>query len=288
MKTARKWTVPGINSYGGGSDITDLDQNGWPNTDAELVVWHGIKNMNGTYYLEGESNAMPTISAGYGNAEIQNFKYRGGRFSANLIYHSTDGSGLMLRFMDTAGGIRNVRLMRPRTVGSSIPYSTNVTFTDQAKKLVANFKVIRFLWSIDCWNGPWQTNWDDRIKPAYCSYNRGTDEVYSSPSGQASITWAGKGMSSEGIDLNNTSIYIIGPLTLQNEFLAYVINKEIGSKCSIFDRELHSFSPEQTSNIDDSKENKLILIDTEDQSFEEILKNTIINGTFSHGLARDF
>jgi DNA-binding NarL/FixJ family response regulator len=91
-------------------------------------------------------------------------------------------------------------------------------------------------------------------------------------------------MSSEGIDLNNTSIYIIGPLTLQNEFLAYVINKEIGSKCSIFDRELHSFSPEQTSNIDDSKENKLILIDTEDQSFEEILKNTIINGTFSHGL----
>ena len=154
MKTARKWTVPGLNSYGGGSDITNLDQNGWPNTDAELVVWHGINNMNGTYYLEGESNAKPVISTGYGNAEIQNFKYSEGRFTANLIYHSTDGSGLMLRFMDTDGGIRNVRLMRPRTVGSSIPYSTATTFTDQAKKLVANFRVIRFLWSIDCWNGP--------------------------------------------------------------------------------------------------------------------------------------
>lgn len=91
-------------------------------------------------------------------------------------------------------------------------------------------------------------------------------------------------MGFNNIDLKNSTIYIIGPLTLQNEFLSYVINKEIGAKCSIFDRELHSFSTEQNSDINDNADNKLILIDTEDQSFEEILKNTITNGTFYNGL----
>lgn len=89
-------------------------------------------------------------------------------------------------------------------------------------------------------------------------------------------------MSTDKIDLSNSSIYIIGPLTLQNEFLAYVINKEIGVKCSIFDRELNSFSLEPSSDIRDNKEISMILIDTEDQSFEEILKNIVTNGNFSN------
>jgi DNA-binding NarL/FixJ family response regulator len=91
-------------------------------------------------------------------------------------------------------------------------------------------------------------------------------------------------MSSDNVDSNNSNVFIIGPLTLQNEFLSYVINKEIGTKCSIFDRELNSFSENITNDSGDSGENNLILIDTEDQSFEEILKSIATNGSFSKGL----
>lgn len=91
-------------------------------------------------------------------------------------------------------------------------------------------------------------------------------------------------MKSDNMDLGSSKIHIIGSLTLQNEFLAYVVNKEIGAKCSIFDRELHSFSSNETDDISNNKDNGLILIDTEDQSFEEILKTTITNGDFSSQL----
>jgi len=90
-------------------------------------------------------------------------------------------------------------------------------------------------------------------------------------------------MSLEQQDLSTSSIYIIGTLNLQNEFLSYVINKEIGSKCSIYDRELNTFSDYQNSDNGDNNKN-LILIDMEDQSFEEILMRITTNKTISNGL----
>jgi len=183
MKTARKWVTPG--SYGGGSDVS-IDNNGWPTVDAETVVWHGMYRMNGTYRLEGESNTQPTISAGFGGADIQNFTYTQGRFSANVIYTSTASNGLLLTFTNTGGGVRNVKLMRPQTAGSSTPYNTSTSFTNQVKSIVSKFKVVRFMWTVDAWNGPWQVAWADRVKPSYCSYNRGANET--------NIGWAGKGM----------------------------------------------------------------------------------------------
>jgi len=95
-------------------------------------------------------------------------------------------------------------------------------------------------------------------------------------------------MSPENVEMSISSIFILGPLTLQNEFLAYVINKEIGAKCSICDRELNSFSPGMNVASGDNEGKQLILIDTEDQSFEEILKSLMTNGNFAHGLVALF
>lgn len=79
----------------------------------------------------------------------------------------------------------------------------------------------------------------------------------------------------------NTRVYIIGPLTLQNEFLLYVIKKEVGVECSIFDRDLITFP--NGINLDNVDENDkiLILIDSETQSFEEIQKSIITNEKLS-------
>ena len=90
-----------------------------------------------------------------------------------------------------------------------------------------------------------------------------------------------------GVDagnFENSKIYIVGPLTLQNEFLSSVIKKEICGNCFIFDRELNSFSESQNTESGGGSEKRLILIDTEDQSFEEILKSILTNGNISNDL----
>jgi len=80
-------------------------------------------------------------------------------------------------------------------------------------------------------------------------------------------------------DLSSSKVFILGSLTLQNEFLLYVIKKEILPDCSIFDRELNAFAMSHNEYNGESKTKKkaLILIDTEYQSFEEILNSIISN-----------
>lgn len=88
-------------------------------------------------------------------------------------------------------------------------------------------------------------------------------------------------MKSETAEYIDSKVYIVGPLTLQNEFLLYVIKKEIGTDCSIFDRELNSFSAGTSNNNGENNLKRLVLIDTEDQSFEEILKSIAVNDNFA-------
>lgn len=186
MKSARDWTEPGL--YGHGERVA-VDGNGWPLADAETVVWHGIRKMNGTYRLEGSSASRPTIATGYGGGEILNFAYSDGRFSADLLYSSTGGDGLLLIFQDTGGGVRDVSLMRPVRPGSGESYQRGTVFTDDSKRLTEKFSVVRFMTPVDGWNGPWQAEWADRVSPTYCSFNRNSGSPY--------VGWAGNGMAWE-------------------------------------------------------------------------------------------
>ncbi|MBB6479243.1 response regulator transcription factor [Spirochaeta isovalerica] len=79
----------------------------------------------------------------------------------------------------------------------------------------------------------------------------------------------------------NTRVFIIGPLTLQNEFLLYVIKKEIGIECTIYDQELNSFPANLKIDNITYDEKMLILIDSEHQSFEEIQKSIVTNEKLS-------
>jgi hypothetical protein len=186
MKMARDWKVPG--NYGNG-EFVPVDDKGWPTEDAEIIIWHGNHSMNGSYYIEGYSDQEPNISAGYGGGNIRNFTYRKGKFSLELDYTADGGDGLLLIFRNTGGGVRDLKVMRPLSPGSSQYYPTSSTFTTEAKSLVEPFDVVRFMWPVDGWNGPWQTAWEDRVQPDYCSFNRGSQET--------GIGWAGKGIAWE-------------------------------------------------------------------------------------------
>jgi len=91
-------------------------------------------------------------------------------------------------------------------------------------------------------------------------------------------------MSSEKTDLSNSIIFIVGALTLQNELLTYVINKETGAICTIIDKELNSFSDCKNLDIEQNNHKNLFLIDTDNKCFEEILQHVTTNTNVSNGV----
>ena len=90
-------------------------------------------------------------------------------------------------------------------------------------------------------------------------------------------------MNESNFDYTKCNVLILGSSNLQNEFLRYVINKEIHAACSIYDQDLSSF-PEcldiDLININSKK--TMIFIDSADHSFEKILKVIITNPHLSN------
>ena len=224
MKTARIWTETGDYSagtgeYGNGDPIPDslLDDNGWPLTDAECVVWGGMNNMHGTYYLELESDVQPKVSFNHtAGARIVSSSYSNGIYSAKVQIDNSASCALLLTVLNTGNGFKNVKFMKPVEPGATEWYSTDTTFTDQCKKLVENASVVRFLWPIDGWNGPWQIEWDERVQPDYCSFNRGaSSETY--------VFWAGYGIPWEyGIQFCNETekdMWLVLPAGASDDYI---------------------------------------------------------------------
>ena len=72
--------------------------------------------------------------------------------------------------------------------------------------------------------------------------------------------------------LEGHNVFIVGPLNLQNEFLLYVVEREVGVNCRIYDQDLRKFYVDES--ISEAGEvPSLILIDSAAQSFESVLKD---------------
>lgn len=166
MRTARDWKrIDGTNAT--------LDANGWPTHDAKAIIWHGIDNMQGTYRLS--FNGQANIATGFGSATVSNKVYDAAtnKTTATLVYNSTDGAGLELSFTSSGSGVKNVKLMRPLTPGSTSSYSETTTFTTQIKNLIAKFSAIRFMdWSATNSNNC--VNWSERVLPTQKQSSSGT------------------------------------------------------------------------------------------------------------------
>ncbi len=160
MEVARQWCKGAYYT----STPVNLDSNGWPTEDANIVVWHGVSKMNGTYKLIFNGSAA-AITIGFGPASITNAHYdsKTNTTYADIVYKSTENYGLLLGFKGTKGGIRNVKLMRPLLPGSTESYDPSVTFTTPFKNMMSKFSVIRFL-SWEKINGSPDSLWENRTK----------------------------------------------------------------------------------------------------------------------------
>lgn len=147
-----------------------VDANGWPTEDFMFVPWAGIDRMEGTYKIS--FNGQATITAEWASATFNNQSYNSATNTTTLdmVFSSTGQTSLRLKFSGTGGNVKNIKMMRPKTVGGTVCY-TNEIFTDQFKSLISKYSVIR---TLNCTksNGSNHKEWSDRLTPSYASYQR--------------------------------------------------------------------------------------------------------------------
>lgn len=84
-------------------------------------------------------------------------------------------------------------------------------------------------------------------------------------------------MITESASLHSCSVFIVGPLNLQNEFFSYVLRKELAFSCSIVETSPLELSLETDSPDDSATHRNLILIDAEHLSVDEALQALELN-----------
>jgi hypothetical protein len=144
MRSHRQWGQPDASDKPVG-----LDANGWPMADASCLVYHGLLtgNNHGTYRLSFDcaNPAGVAVAEDLGGGAIQNRTISGNRVSCDLVISDTNNSQCLLRFTNTRGGVRNVKLMRPVSLGSSTSYPQDKVFADPLLAAVAPFAVLRYM-----------------------------------------------------------------------------------------------------------------------------------------------
>jgi hypothetical protein len=148
------------------------DSNGWPLADCNILVWQDPRHMQGTYRLwfttQNASTDARTVTVTGGTLGNQSYDAAANLASYTIVFGDTGGSLLRLYFRNTGGGVKNVKLMRPITVGAATAYDTSVTFTTSALTVCRKFSALRFMQVVNALSGNMVANWSDRTRPGYC------------------------------------------------------------------------------------------------------------------------
>jgi hypothetical protein len=165
------------------------DADGWPLGDCNILVWQDPRRMNGTYRLwfttqNAAANAGAVTVTG---ATLTNRQYdaAANMVRADITVADTGQSLLRLYFTNTAGGVKNVKMLRPLVPGSATPYDTTVTFTTSALNLCRKFSVLRFMQVVNTLSSNMIANWADRTKKSYCCQQARTF----GGTGSAGVAW---------------------------------------------------------------------------------------------------
>jgi len=194
-----------------------LDANGWPTEDAEIIVFHGFSNPQGTYKLSFTGKA--NITFGWGGASINNQFYDAATNTTTADIIISPSNALYMRFAQTNGGIKNVKLMRPLLPGSTESYPVTATFTNEVKQIASKFSVVRFM-DFTATNTP-EVNlngtWAERTQPSY---------FYGSYAGQGG--YQGKGVAWEYAiqfcNETNTDAWINVPYNADDNYITQLAN----------------------------------------------------------------
>ncbi len=183
FQTNREWEGP---AYGSGA--ISLDQNGWPNEDAGCVVWHGYEHKSGTYRLifEGQADVSWEWASG---VSIENKSYNSSTntTTADLVF-SQKCNAFRIKFTNTNGGVKNIKLLRPISEGSSTYHNEDEVIDREMKAIISKFKVVRYMDPGNINSNP-ETTWSDRRLPGAGYINRTKYNPYAYKDNPTSIPW---------------------------------------------------------------------------------------------------
>ncbi|MBI5067372.1 MAG: hypothetical protein HZB56_03960, partial [Deltaproteobacteria bacterium] len=138
-----------------------VDARGWPTGDAGVVVMVGVPHMAGTYRLTFTGQAR--VDA----VNTTDRRTRVGRTSRDAGSNTTSADvvvgpaeqNLFLTFTGQAGGVKDVRLMRPG-------HGPTELFSQPFLARLARFRVLRFMDFLQT-NSNIQVQWADRSLPGF-------------------------------------------------------------------------------------------------------------------------
>jgi hypothetical protein len=152
-----------------GGGTVPVDENGWPTTDflARFLTSQPVKNINGTYKFSftGKAKVAPISSP----AKVQNLVYDAttNKTTGEIVINGTTGmASLNIRFMETVGGIKDLKILRPN-------YDESKFTTDEFVTFVQPFSAIRFM-SVTDTNENLSKTWTDRPTPEYARFGFNT------------------------------------------------------------------------------------------------------------------
>ena len=152
------------------------DVNGWPLTDAALVLWEGIGSsglVDGTYYLEFQGQAQLYLFGADQPTPTMNYNPKTNISSTTFTNHTHgQNQNFIIKLSNTRrtptsplnSGIANLKIMRPVSPGATTYYPTNAVHYTPALQAVAPYTVLRFMAGT---NGNTSQNWSDRTTPTY-------------------------------------------------------------------------------------------------------------------------
>jgi hypothetical protein len=162
MKHARHWGSVNMPHEG----QAPVDADGWPTGDAGVLIMTDIPHMAGVYKLSFTGHATVTpLARNDITTRVQNMAYDAGTNTSTAdVVAGPDERKLSLVFTGTAGGVKNVKLMRPGHIPTD-------TFSKPFLDRLAMFQVLRFVGYSNTINNP-QVNWSDRTLPTSATQQR--------------------------------------------------------------------------------------------------------------------
>ncbi|MBD3239594.1 MAG: hypothetical protein GF331_03340 [Chitinivibrionales bacterium] len=173
VKQARGFADPGNHNL-----PVAKDDEGWPLADAGLVMFHGAARMAGTYrlYFTTQNPAVDarTVEVRYEwtDKTVSNETYDEATNTVSCDV-TVQGNQLNLVFINTQGGVRDVKFMRPIEYNGAQSYDTSVTFTTPALELCSKFGALRFMQVANTLSDNMVAQWSDRTRRSYsCQQSR--------------------------------------------------------------------------------------------------------------------
>jgi hypothetical protein len=165
--TARKWAT--ISNF----DVAaPADANGWPTTDAQLMVWEGLASNHGTYKVT--FNGQADISDSFNMAAFSNKTYNAATNTTTVTMVITDSGkqNFILRLTNTRRtsssalntGVTNVRMTRPTVPAAARLLRTTFSSIQGFANVMANYDHLRYM---EGTNFNLQKTWADRTRPDY-------------------------------------------------------------------------------------------------------------------------